>query len=111
MYFENGNETPRESYSVLLPLMGSPFLILWRVYKTLQSERHHHTFTGQESNVDQCTEHQLKIRKASFSFGSAVGPCVSLDMSQFSCLADNQNLDFQVELDSLGLGGAQQSLS
>lgn len=41
MYLENGNETPRESYSVLLCLKGSP-LVLWQVYKALHREGHHH---------------------------------------------------------------------
>lgn len=42
MYLENGNETLREPCSVLFCLKGSPLLILWGAYKTLQGEGHHH---------------------------------------------------------------------
>lgn len=42
MYLENGNETPRESYTVLLCLKGSHLLVLWQVYEAFHKEGQHH---------------------------------------------------------------------
>lgn len=119
MCLENGIETPRESYSLLLCLQGSPFLILWRSYKALQSEGHSHTSCRPEPECSPESWTRPRIRELALWPWVCHWLTAYLWMSQpFSSRTDNSesrgtlnHSDFRVGSDPLGRGGGSLGIS